>query len=42
MKLLKKDDYSVIVSDNGLITFEGFSNKSNKSLLINPFAEITT
>ena len=26
MKLLKKDDYSVIVSDNGLITFEGFSN----------------
>ncbi len=25
IKLLKKDDYSVIVSDNGLITFEGFS-----------------
>ena len=26
MKFIKKDDYSVTVSDNGLITFEGFSN----------------
>ena len=26
LKLLKKDDYNVVVSDNGLITFEGFSN----------------